>query len=102
MDQLVRAIVWIALFGGTGVVIVVTLPQIVIWCLEIVENFQKTKSRRKALLTPHKNPPETPPLAAPRAQRLEAAPGPLRADHRPRPADAEKGLAKAASSWYDY
>jgi hypothetical protein len=54
MDQIVRTIMWIALFGGTGAVILVALPQVVIWCLEIVEGIQKAKSQRKALLASSK------------------------------------------------
>jgi hypothetical protein len=70
MDHFVRTIVWIALFGGTGAVILVTLPRVVIWCLEIVETFQKVRSQKRALHTPHKNPPETPQPAPSRAQHL--------------------------------
>ena len=73
MDHVVRTIVWIALFGGTGAVILVTLPRVVIWCLEIVETFQKARSRKKALNTPHKSPQETPQPAPSRAQHLQAA-----------------------------
>jgi len=69
MDHLVRTIVAIALFGGTGIVILLTLPQVVIWCLEIVENFQKTKSRKKALNAPHKSSQEAPPPAPTRVQQ---------------------------------
>lgn len=70
MDHVVRTIVWIALFGGTGVVILVTLPRVVIWCLEIVETFQKTRSRKKALNAAQTNPQESPQPAPPRVQQL--------------------------------
>jgi hypothetical protein len=60
MDGVVRTIVWLALFGGTGVVILIELPQIVIWCLEIVEAIQKARSRKRTLLAPHTKPRETP------------------------------------------
>jgi hypothetical protein len=68
MDHIVRTIVWVALFGGTGVVILITLPQVVIWCLEIVESIQNTKSHRKTLHASHKAPQETP-QAPPRVQQ---------------------------------
>jgi hypothetical protein len=68
MDHVVRTIVWLALFGGTGVVILIALPQVVIWCLEIVETIQKTRSHKKALHAPHKHPQETP-QAPPRVQQ---------------------------------
>ena len=68
MDHLVRTIVWVALFGGTGVVILVALPQVVIWCLEIAENIQKTRSRKKALHASHRAPQETP-QTPPRVQQ---------------------------------
>ncbi len=70
MDHVVRTIVWIALFGGTGAVILVTLPRVVIWCLEIVESFHKARSQKKALNSPHKGPQETPQSAPSRAQQL--------------------------------
>jgi hypothetical protein len=70
MDHVVRTIVWIALFGGTGAVILVTLPRVVIWCLEIVDTFQKARSQKKALNTPHTGPQETPQSAPSRAQQL--------------------------------
>ena len=70
MDHVVRTIVWIALFGGTGVVVLATLPHVVIWCLEIVENFQKTRSRSKTLNAPHKAPQNSPPTVASRVHRL--------------------------------
>jgi len=53
MDQLVRAVLWIALFVGTGTVVVMVLPRIVINCLEMVAYFHARKARRKALLSPH-------------------------------------------------
>jgi len=56
MDHVVRTIVWLALFGGTGVVILIALPQVVIWCLEIVETIQKTR-------------PQETPQAPPRVQQ---------------------------------
>ena len=68
MDHVVQTIMWVALFGGTGVVILVALPQVVIWCLEIVENIQKTRSSKNALHASHTDAQETP-QAPPRVQQ---------------------------------
>jgi hypothetical protein len=70
MDHVVRTIVWIALFGGTGAVILFTLPRVVIWCLEIVESFQKARSQKKALNAPHKGVQESSPPAPSGAPHL--------------------------------
>ncbi len=58
MDQFVRVIVWIALFGGTGAVVLMILPRIVVWCLEIVDGIQITRSNRRALMARRSDSPE--------------------------------------------
>lgn len=66
MDQIVRTVVWISLFGGTGVVLLIVLPRIVIRCLEIVESIQITRTHRKNLFARPRarfSPPEEPPRA---------------------------------------
>lgn len=45
MDQVIKIAVWIALFGGTGCVIVMVLPRIVIACLEIVGSVHARRAR---------------------------------------------------------
>jgi hypothetical protein len=52
MDHVVRTVVWAALFGGTGAVIVLALPRIVIWFLEIIDSIRRTRSHKKTLLAP--------------------------------------------------
>lgn len=46
MDEIVRNAVRVALFGGTGAVIVMVLPRIVIVCLEIVGQVHARRLRR--------------------------------------------------------
>jgi hypothetical protein len=57
MDQFVRIVVGVALFGGTGIVVLMALPKIVVWCLEIVDAVQVSRSRRRTLLAPHGDAP---------------------------------------------
>ena len=53
MDSVVETIVWVALLGGTGIILLLQLPRIVIWCLEIVERLQKVRFHRKMLSRRH-------------------------------------------------
>ena len=53
MDHVVRIVVWVALFGGSGAILLMALPKIVVSCLEIVNALQISRSRRKTLLAPH-------------------------------------------------
>ena len=57
MDQIVRAIVGIALFGGTGAVVLMALPKIVVWCLEVMNVIHVSRSRKKTLLAPQGDTP---------------------------------------------
>jgi hypothetical protein len=59
MDQVVRAVVWIALFGGTGAVVVMALPRIVIWSLEVIEGIHVRRSRAKSLRGPARETPKS-------------------------------------------
>ncbi len=55
MDQIVRTVVGAALFGGTGAVIVMALPRIVIWLLESIDSVRRTRSHKKTLLAPRED-----------------------------------------------
>jgi hypothetical protein len=57
MDQVVRVIVGVALFGGTGAVVLIALPKIVVWCLEIIDVSHVSRSRKKTLLAPQGDTP---------------------------------------------
>ena len=51
----IAVIVWGALIVGTAVVLLIELPRICIWCLEIVERAQKIRFNKKLL---HRKPSE--------------------------------------------
>ena len=62
MDSVVETVVWVALIAGTAAVLLIELPRICIWCLEIVERAQKVRFHKKLL---HRRPskdelPDTP------------------------------------------
>ncbi|MEJ2722404.1 MAG: hypothetical protein P8181_14890 [bacterium] len=46
MEGLLGPLVWVALVGGVASVILIELPRIVVWCLELVEHYHKLKARR--------------------------------------------------------
>ena len=50
MDNIVGTVVWVTLVGGVVSVILIELPRIVVWCLELVEKYQRLKSRRTVLI----------------------------------------------------
>jgi hypothetical protein len=62
MDNIVETVVWVALVAGTAAVLLIELPRICIWCLEIVERAQNIRFHKKLLnRTPTKDErPETP------------------------------------------
>jgi hypothetical protein len=49
MDEIVRTVVFVSLFGGTSVVLLMILPQIVIRCLQIIEGIQRLRAERRSL-----------------------------------------------------
>ena len=49
MDSVVETVVWAALIAGTAAVLLIELPRICIWCLEIVERAQKVRFHKKLL-----------------------------------------------------
>ena len=50
MENYIGTLVWVALVGGVVSVILIELPRIVVWCLELVEKYHKLKSRRTVLI----------------------------------------------------
>jgi hypothetical protein len=54
MDDVMRTMVWVALFGGTGVVLVMVLPRIVIGCLEIVQHVHARNAHRRESSLPRR------------------------------------------------
>lgn len=49
MDSIVETVVWVALVAGTAAVLLIELPRICIWCLEIVERMQNVRIHKKLL-----------------------------------------------------
>jgi hypothetical protein len=62
MDNLVETVVWVALVAGTAAVLLIELPRICIWCLEIVEKAQNIRIHKKVLqrTPPPDERPDTP------------------------------------------
>lgn len=49
MEGILGPVIWVALVGGVASVILIELPQIVVWCLELVERYHNFKARRSYL-----------------------------------------------------
>lgn len=49
MDNIVETVVWVALVAGTAAVLLIELPRICIWCLEIVERAQNVRVHKRLL-----------------------------------------------------
>ncbi|UCH85292.1 MAG: hypothetical protein JSW50_06270 [Candidatus Latescibacterota bacterium] len=45
-----ETLVWVALIGGVTSVILIQLPRIVVWCLELIEKYHRYKSRRAIII----------------------------------------------------
>jgi hypothetical protein len=49
MDNFMETLVWVALVGGTGTILLLELPRLVIWCLRLVEKLQKIRYEKDRL-----------------------------------------------------
>ena len=49
MENYVGTVVWVALIGGVVSVVLIELPRIVVWCIELVEAYHKFKNQRTVL-----------------------------------------------------
>ncbi len=62
MDNIVETVVWVALVAGTAAVLLIELPRICIWCLEIVERTQNVRIHKRLL---HRKPTKDEPQSTP-------------------------------------